>query len=143
MIQILHMTQEVGPEEQFSLRFTKAQDREGQASMLRDLLARPGAYEAVATFEGGAGSLKADLAEAWASTQNGARSDSWALRPPPGIRVIGAGCVVIDGKRLGLRSSDVGDVMVVGGRAFHAVADLGFLPLGEGLECPALPDGGR
>lgn len=136
MITILHLTTAVSAQDQIALRFPGVGENPTAelAQVAARLLAKPGSYEAVANFEGDAGSLE----EAWAATQNGVRSDSWSRHEPPGLRVIGSGVIDHEGQQFGRRSSDVGDVFVVDRTSFHLVANLGFQEIGQDLECPAL-----
>lgn len=138
MITVLHLTTAAAPEERFRLQFPVGEDEPGETpvAVARRLLATPGRYEVVARAEGGVDRLDA----VWSATQN--LDDSWSRSPPPGIVPAGDGIKRASGGEFGQRSSDIGDVFVVDGTSFHAVATLGFVHLGDGLPCDALAGNG-
>lgn len=69
-----------------------------------------------------------DLEFAYKATQNGVLTESWSMRPVTGVRPIGTPFHLIDGRKLGRRSSMVGDLFERRGRT-HLVASIGFVEM--------------
>jgi hypothetical protein len=80
-----------------------------------------GHYEAVAK------STSSDYEDVWTSLQNGIRSPSWSMNPPPGIEPLGETFSVHNGQKYGNRSSSVGDIFRDDATGeLHIVASFGF-----------------
>lgn len=80
-----------------------------------------GKYDAVAK------STSDDYEDIWTSLQNGVRSPSWSVQPPPGIEPLGDTHEVINGQKYGNRSSSVGDIFRNDQTGeLHIVASFGF-----------------
>ena len=80
-----------------------------------------GHYEAVAK------STSSDYEDVWTSLQNGVRSPSWSVQPPPGIEPLGDTFEVVNGQKYGNRSSSVGDIFRDDATGeLHIVASFGF-----------------
>ena len=80
-----------------------------------------GHYEAVAK------STSDDFEDVWTSLQNGVRSPSWSVQPPPGIEPLGDTYTEYKGQKYGNRSSSVGDIFRNDETGeLHIVASFGF-----------------
>lgn len=80
-----------------------------------------GHYEAVARAS------SSDYEDVWTSLQNGIRSPSWSVQPPPGITPIGDAYTLHKGQKYGNRSSSVGDIFRNNETGeLHIVASFGF-----------------
>lgn len=80
-----------------------------------------GKYEAVAK------ATSDDYEDVWEALQNGVRSPSWSVQPPPGIEPLGDTFEVHNGVKYGNRSSSVGDIFRNDQTGdLHIVASFGF-----------------
>lgn len=86
-----------------------------------------GHYEKVADVSITELDLSRSLAFVWIASQNNLLTDSWSRRPLPAISPEGDGTVLHKGKRLGRRSTRVGDVITVNGRHRFFISEEGFL----------------
>ncbi len=100
---------------------------EPSAKLADELLAQ-GAFVAVAT------STELNWQDIWELTQNGP-NPSWSKSPPTGLKALGGGAVSIDGKSLGYRSSDIGDLILVDDE-IHMVVGIGFTALELPMPAP-------
>lgn len=91
---------------------------DAEAARLCKLLFEKGGYIRVAEIDG-------DLNQAYKFTQNGVLTDSWSQEPLDGVKTFEPSFHLHDGKRYGLRSTDIGDLMMQDGRYFR-VASIGF-----------------
>jgi hypothetical protein len=97
----------------FHLRENLAERAELVASLLRQ-----GRYRKMAEVSGTA-------EDAFVLMQNGVRTDSWTLSPPPGVQVL-VEAREHEGKRYGHRSMSVGDIVVDQDGRVLLCATLGF-----------------
>lgn len=117
MITIMHMPYDLDKDRRFSLVTPYRYEAE-RARLALELL-QEGVYEAVARVD------TQNLDEAYMLTQNGGQSESWSRFPPKKVQPLGQGYVEMNGRKLGYKSSEVGDVFIREGEAF-VVAVFGF-----------------
>lgn len=113
-MKLYHMNRDAMSRADFLDASMGMRNREG-ADLYRRLMSE-GAYVLVAEIDGD------DPEDAWTASQNGVRTDSWALGKNRAVRPVGGG-------ERGYRSSMVGDVM-------HVADVIGFVEIG-----PIIPDG--
>lgn len=73
-----------------------------------------GYYEKVADIDCKDLSAVQSIACAWVATQNGILSPSWSRKPLDVVMPEGNGLVIYKGKKLGRRSTKIGDVFTIG-----------------------------
>lgn len=92
-----------------------------ELSRLAAAMFEAGGYVRVARIEG-------DENYAYEATQNGVLSDSWSREPPPGVSPCEPSFHLHEGRRLGRKSTDIGDLLLVNGRML-VVDSIGFKPV--------------
>ena len=82
-----------------------------------------GGYDRVAEIDG------EDEIFAFRATQNGALSDSWSQEPPEGVHPCEPSFHLLDGERIGRKSTEVGDVLMVNNATFFVIDTFGVARL--------------
>src|SRR3546814_458539 len=127
VITLMHMKSDLDPDQRWNLSGFSGTPRSEVARAALDA----DSYVAVAEIDSDS------LDDAYMLTQNGLVSDSWSRMPPKGVTPLGGGIIRAGGRELGYKSTEVGDVMLLNGKAY-VVDTLGFAEI-EGWEPPSTP----
>lgn len=115
-VTILHMKHSLDRDTR--IRLSLPLDEGGRSTLALSVYENDG-YEAVAKIDTN------HLEEAYTLTQNGVLTPSWSVDCPEGVTPLGKGYVVINGLELGYKSSEIGDIFLLGEEAF-VVDTFGF-----------------
>jgi hypothetical protein len=142
-ITLYHLKYDAGRDARDNLQFPRLADPPSTRAEVAARLMEEGQYVEVARVTVEVDDPEAALEEVWTATQNGVRSPSWSQEPPPGVVPAEPGYVEVSDefpkrngigletvtRRLGYKSTDIGDVLESEDGRRWTVDSLGFAEL--------------